>query len=244
MTRTDPAGLDVYTFSPLVPTLPSAGPFGLKLEACLRLMDVPYERVLEDDNRKGPKRKSPWIVDGDVKMGDTELILAYLRDKYGATLDDELSPLERARGLVIRRAFEEHFHQVAEYELFVLDAGWEVIYASVKKVVPGLIAPLVGRLIRGNFKKHLFERGIARHTAAEVEAMGKVDLDAFAALLTEGEWLVSDHPTKTDATAFGLLAPCVLGGFETPVCQYARTLAPITAFVERARARFFPELVS
>jgi hypothetical protein len=38
--------LQLYTFSPAW-GLPTAGPFGLKLEACLRMLRIPYERRFE-----------------------------------------------------------------------------------------------------------------------------------------------------------------------------------------------------
>src|SRR5688500_13658073 len=87
----------VFTFGP-AHGLPTGGPFGLKLEMALRMAGVPYERVIEDDHRKGPKRKSPWIEQGPTRMGDTELILAHL----GVDLDGHLDPVERARGLLLR----------------------------------------------------------------------------------------------------------------------------------------------
>lgn len=245
MARRDPKDLKVYTFPQLFgPELPTAGPFGLKLEACLRMMKVPYTRVYEADNRKGPKRKSPWIVDGDVKMGDTELILAYLRDTYGATIDDELTPAQRAQSLLYRHALEEHVHQVFEYELIVRDGGWQVMGGAIKKAVPAVLAPVIVPMIRKKWTGHLFERGIARHTPDEVEAMGKANLDALATILAERDWLIADHPTKVDASAFGLLGVTVWGGLDTPVCRYARTLTSLVKYLERARATFFPELVN
>src|SRR5579864_4640087 len=84
------SNLRVFTFPPAW-GLPTAGPFGLKLEACLRMLDVPYERTYEGDNRKGPKRKSPWIEDGDVRIGDTELILDHVKRTRGKELDRELT---------------------------------------------------------------------------------------------------------------------------------------------------------
>ncbi len=246
MTRPDrnaPTDLKVYTFPQLFgPSLPTAGPFGIKLEACLRMMKVPYTRVFEPDNRKGPKRKSPWIVDGDVKIGDSEMILAYLRDTYGATIDDELTPAQRAQALLYRHALEEHVHQVFEYELIVRDGGWQVMGAAIKKAVPSVLAPVIVPLIRRKWTAHLFERGIARHTPDEVETMGKANIDALATILAEREWLVADHPTKVDASAFGLLGVTVWGGLDTPVCRHARTHQPLVAYLERCRARWFPEL--
>lgn len=242
MTRRDPTDLKLYTFPAMFPGLPSAGPFGIKLEACLRMMKVPYTRVYEGDNRKGPKRKSPWIVDGDVKMGDSELILDYLRRTYGATIDDELTPAQRAQSLLYRHALEEHVHQVFEYELICLDAGWSVMAKEIKKAVPGVLAPVIIPMIRRKWSGHIFERGIARHSPAEVEALGKADIDALATIVAEREWLVADHPTKVDASAFGLLGVTVWAGLETPVCQHARTLTPLVRYLERCRAHWFPEL--
>jgi glutathione S-transferase len=234
-----PEPLRLFTFSP-AHGLPTGGPFGLKLEACLRMTGVPYERVYEDDLRKGPKRKSPWIEQGAVKMGDTELILQHL----GVDPDAGLTALQRAQSHTIRRMLEEHYHAVFEWEMFVDDAGWAYTYATFKGAMPALVAPLVGWYLRSHFKKHLFERGIGRHAPAEIQAMGKADLDALSALLGDREWLVADHPSKVDATAFGLLALTIQSGLPTPVASHARTLPNLVAYVERAKARFFPDFVA
>jgi hypothetical protein len=34
--------------------LPTCGPFGLKLEVCLRMLGIPYERVHEGERRPNP----------------------------------------------------------------------------------------------------------------------------------------------------------------------------------------------
>jgi glutathione S-transferase len=221
--------------------LPTAGPFGLKLEACLRMLDVSYDRVFEGDNRKGPKRKSPWIEDGSLRLGDTELILEHIRRTRRKELDRDLSPAERARSHVLRRMLEEHYHQIFEYELIVLDGGFAHMKELLKGQIPALVRPVVVPLIRRAFKRHLFERGIARHEPAEVEAMGRADIDALTTWLGDREWFIADGPTKTDATAFGLLAVSILSPLPTPVCTYARSKPNLVAFVDRTLARLFPE---
>jgi len=233
--------LTVFTFGSAW-GLPTAGPFGLKLEACLRMLDVPYERVFENDNRKGPKRKSPWIEDGDVRIGDTELILAHVQEKHGKEIDRALSPAERAQSHVLRRMLEEHYHQVFEYELCVLDDGFAQLKKIFAETIPGPLVPIVAPLIRRGMKKHLFERGIGRHTAKEVAAMGRADIDALSTWLGDREWFIADLPTKADAIAFGLLATSIRSPLATPTCAYARTKENLVAFVDRALARFFPEI--
>jgi glutathione S-transferase len=229
----------VYAFSPMW-GLPTAGPFALKLIACLSMLGVPYELHFENDARKGPKRKSPWIEDGPVRMGDTELILRHLEATRGVSLDTHLDPETRARGLVLRRMLEEHFHQVFEYELIVTDEGWAQMRAFLERDMSPLVVVMVGSMLRRSFRKHLFERGVARHTPAEVELMGKADVDALVALLGDRPWFLGEQPTKTDASAFGLLAVAIKSDLPTPVCSYARAQPTLVRFVERALARFVP----
>lgn len=229
--------LRVFTFGP-AHGLPTAGPFGLKLELALRMAGVPYERVIEDDHRKGPKRKSPWIEQGAVRMGDTELILAHL----GVDLERHLDPVDRARGLVLRRTLEEHWHQVLEYELFVHPAGYATLDALIARLVPGFAVGLAAWYVRRGFRLHLFERGIARHTPEDVARMGNADLDALDALLTGRDWAVGDAPSLTDCSLFGLLAPAMWSPAPTPCFTHARELPALAAYTERVRARWFPEV--
>lgn len=232
--------LRVFTFGPGW-GLPTSGPFGLKLEACLRMLDVPYERHFQNNTRKGPKRKSPWIEDGELILGDTELILSHVERTMGRALDGDLSDIERARSLAIRRMVEEHYHQVFEYELCVLDDGFAQLRDLMKPSIPAVMRPLVFGMVRRGMKRHLFERGIARHRPDEIEAQGRADIDALAAWLGNREWLVTSRPTQADASAFGLLAVTMRSNLPTPVCRYARTKANLVAFVERGLASWFSD---
>jgi glutathione S-transferase len=208
------------------------------------MLDVPYDRSYEADTRKGPKRKSPWIEDGDVRIGDTELILAHLERTRGKKLDTNLSPLDRARADILRRMLEEHYHQVFEYELLVRDEGFAELRKLMASKMPAPVLALIAPMMRRGFKKHLFERGIARHSPDEVTAMGRADIDALATWLGDRPWFVSDQPTKADASAFGLLASSIRSTLPTPTCSYARTKSNLVDFVERMLARFFPELTA
>lgn len=234
------APLRVFTFSPAF-GLPTVGPFGLKLVACLSMLDVPFELVAEDDARKGPKRKSPWIEHAGVRLGDTELILQYVERTFGKALDAGLAPAERARGHALRRMIEEHLHQVFEYELFLHPRGWsEVARPMMARMIPGPVFALVGPLFRRQLRKHLFERGLARHAEPEIEAFGRDDVDAISAALGDRPWLLGDAPSKVDASAFGMLACLVKTGLPTPVARHAQATPALVAYVDRALARFAP----
>src|SRR5262245_30913845 len=112
----------------------SAAPFPLKLETWLRMAGLAYEIVVENDTRKGPKKKTPWIVDGGVTMGDSELIIEYLKRKYRVDPDAGLSAEDRAVALAWHRTFEEHYHQAYEHQLFFGRGGAERIDAFAATV--------------------------------------------------------------------------------------------------------------
>lgn len=229
----------VFTFSPDW-GLPSAGPFAVKLLAWLQLTGIPYEQVIEDNPRKGPKGKNPWVeLDGE-RIGDSEIIINLLSQRYGVDLDDGLSPDQKAVGHAWRRAFEEHFHQILEWELFQHPAGTAYMRASLQSKLPPVVGPLVFRMLSSRLRKQLHARGIARHTPDLIEAKGRLDIDALAAFLGDRPFLLGEWPTTADAAVFGLLAPMVYWPMPTPVASYVKSVPQIVAYCRRMRERCFP----
>src|SRR5215204_1715227 len=58
----------------------NVSPFSLKLEAWLRLADIPYEVRPARGLRKAPKGKLPYIVEADGSaVGDSTLIIEHLK---------------------------------------------------------------------------------------------------------------------------------------------------------------------
>src|SRR5262245_9708800 len=98
---------------------PTSGPFPLKLCTWMRMAGIAHELVVENDPRKGPKGKSPWIEYGDVRMGDSAIIMAHLGARFGVDLDAHLTRDERARATAVQRMLEEHYHQAFEHQLFL-----------------------------------------------------------------------------------------------------------------------------
>ncbi|CAN5649067.1 glutathione S-transferase C-terminal domain-containing protein [soil metagenome] len=233
------AGLRVFTFNALFPGLPAGGPFDLKLLAWLSLAGIPYEQVFQDDTSKAPKRKNPWIeLDGE-RIGDTEIITGLLGARFGVDLDAGLPPDRLALGHAWRRAFEEHFHQVLEWELLVHPAGAAFMRSATEAQMPPVVGTLVFKMVRRQIAKQLHARGMARHAPDVIEAKGRADLDALSHFLGDAPFLLADRPSAADTAVFGLLAPMVYWPMATPVAQYARTVPNITAYCERMRARCF-----
>jgi hypothetical protein len=68
--------------------------------------------------------------------GDSEFIIELLSKRYGVDLDAGLSSEQKAIGLAWRRTFEEHFHQVLEWELFEHPAGAAYMRERMRSAMP------------------------------------------------------------------------------------------------------------
>jgi len=219
---------------------PTAAPFPLKLATWLRMTGLPNEIVVENNPGKGPKKKSPWIEDGEVRMGDSELIIRYLSKKHGVDPDARLSALDRALSLAWRRTFEEHYHQAFEHQLFFGRGGADRLEQLVA-TMPAIAKLIAPPLMRSQFKKQLYARGLGRHDEKDIIAMGQADLDAASVFLAERPYFFGDEPTGLDACAFGFLGVTIYVEGDNPLFRHAASLENLVAFTERMRARYFPE---
>jgi glutathione S-transferase len=162
-----------------------------------------------------------------------------LGKQYGVDLDRDLTAEQRALGHAWRRTFEEHFHQVLEWELFIYPAGGAHMKAGLKAKMPPVIGTLLFNMMRSHFRKQLHARGLARHSPDIIKAKGTADVDALAGFLGDRTYVVADRPTSFDAAVFGLLAPMVYWPMNTPVAQHARSVPSIKAYVDRMKQQCF-----
>ena len=219
---------------------PTAAPFPLKLATWLRMTGLPNEIVVENNPGKGPKGKSPWIEDGDVRMGDSELIIRYLSEKYGVDPDARLSADDRAQSIAWRRMFEEHYHQAFEHQLFFGRGGHERL-AQLVSTLPAVARLIAPPMLRSQARKQLHARGLGRHDEREIIEMGKADLDAASTFLGGRAYFLTDEPTLLDACAFGFLGVTIYVEGDNPLYRHAASLGNLVAFTERMRSRYFPE---
>lgn len=197
----------IYAFSPRW-GLPSTGPFALKLLAWLNHAGIAYTQVHEDRSDKGPLGKSPWMEADGKRMGDSDAIIAHLARQHGMPDPLAIGSAADARADAMKIAFEERFHQILEWELFVHPEG----AAEMRRIVAGLAPPVLAglvasRLIR-HFTRQLHARGIARLETLAIADTGRRQLDGLEMCLAEGDgWLGGKAPTLADFAVWGQVAP-------------------------------------
>lgn len=233
------SSLCVFTFAPNF-GLPTGGPFALKLLAWLNLAGIAYEQVIEDDSRKGPKGKSPWIEHDGRRIGDSDAIIRYLADSYGKPIEPATpDPKARAAAHGFKVAFEEEFHQILEWELFLHPEGAAFIDAEIRKNMPPVVGGLVSHMVARHFRRQLHARGIARHDPETVAAKGRADLDALAAWLQDRPFLAGPQPVLADLAVFGQVAPVLHWPMDTPMARHVRSIPVVRDWCDRIKALCF-----
>jgi glutathione S-transferase len=218
----------------------SSAPFPLKLATFMRMADISFDVSVENNPGKGPKGKSPWIEDGEVRMGDSTLIIEYLQQKFGVDLDGHLNASQRALGIAVQRMLEEHYHQCFEHQLFFGRGGQERM-DEFAAALPIPLRWIVPPLFKRAFQKQLHARGMGRHDEEVIVAQGKADLDALSQLLGDKPYLLGDQPSSFDACVFGFLGVSLYVAGDNPLYTYGASLENLMRYCERMRARYFPE---
>jgi len=230
--------LRVFTFSADW-GLPTTGPFAVKLLAWLSLNAIPYEQSFEDNSRKGPLGKSPWVEYRGERIGDSGVIVDRLSADFGIVPTVGRSPRDRAIAHAFQTAFEERFHQVLEWELFVHPAGAAYIDEMVRKAFPPIASAAIGTSLKRHFARQLYARGIARHPPPVIADLGRTAVDALSAVLEGQPFLAGDEPMLADLAVFGQLAPMVRWPMKTPVAEYLKQSDAVRSWVEGLIERCF-----
>lgn len=231
--------ITLHQFPPAL-GLPNASPFCLKLELYLRMAGLPYRNRYTLDLHRAPKGKLPWIDDDGTVVADSGLIIDYLKQKYGDSLDGGLTPVQRAAGLALTRLIEEHLYWTVLYDRWISDSGWEMTRPAFFGALPWPLRAIVPRVARRGIRTELHGHGMGRHTPAQIHALGIADVDALAALLGDQAHFFGVRASSVDAIATAFLANLLMVPLETPIKAAAAGHANLADYCRRMTQQYFP----
>jgi len=220
--------------------LPSISPFCLKLEAYLRLVEIPFESVVDATPFQGPKGKLPWIEHEGKRIGDSGFIIEYLESRFGCDANRGLDAAARATAHALRRLIEENLYWTMVYDRWMVDSNWRSFRPVVLGGVPAPLRAFVGPLARRGVRRQLAGHGIGLHSRDEIHAIGVKDIRALADFLGDKPFFMGDGPSEIDAIAYGFLANILKAPVASPIKQAGLQRAPLVAYADRVHARFFP----
>lgn len=120
-------------------------PYAKKVKMALREKGVPFETRVPsgigagatDDGlgRASPRREVPALVDGDVSIFDSRIIVDYVEEKWPAPAISPASPVERARARMIEEAVDTQLEAIGWglMELRVFKRGDAALRAAMEE---------------------------------------------------------------------------------------------------------------
>lgn len=225
--------LELYQYTPVWEDVPNASPFCMKLETYLKLAKLPYKVIHQDNPRKAPKGKLPYIKDGDYVLADSGFIIEYIKKKYGDPLDGWLDEEQAAVMHAYRRMIEEHLSLVLIYSRWADEAGWQVVRKDFFKTVPPPLKMILPLVLRKHMMKWMHGHGVLRHTRAEIYDLGRDDLVSIATFLGQKKFLMGDKPTSVDASLYSFLANILRSPVPSPLRDLAEQQGNLKPYLER-----------
>ncbi|MBM3550691.1 MAG: glutathione S-transferase family protein [Alphaproteobacteria bacterium] len=231
--------ITLYCFRPAA-GLPDASPFVTKAMLLLKIAGLDY---VEDRGgfSKAPKGKQPYIDDDGDIVADSTFIRFHIEQKYGADFDAHLSETQKAVGWCVEKMCEEHLYWIIVRMRWMDDANFERGPARFFESAPAIVRPLAKWFIRRRIAKSLWAQGMGRHGAAEIDALGKRDVEALSTLIGDKPYLFGDAPCAADATVFAFVASVLSPMAESAVRDAALSKPNLVAYRDRIMQSYFPQ---
>ncbi len=221
--------------------LPNPSPFCFKLEAWLQLMEIPYEVKASMDPRSSPKGKFPAIrIDGE-SLGDSTLIIEFLKERFQKDPDKHLTAEQRAEAVAYQRLCDDHLYWVLLHSRWIDDAGWEIMGPKLAKGFPVPLKWFVPGLIRKNIKKSLHAQGIGRHTPKEIYDFGCEDVTALASRIGEGEFFFGDEVTTIDTVLLSNIGNLLWTPNEDRLTTHAKKFPALELYCQKVWVACFKD---
>lgn len=235
--------ITVYGYVPAW-DLPDISPYVTKLVNYMTFAGLEFTwqaqnlATLDDDS---PFGKLPYIVDEDgTKVGDSNRIIEYLKDKYGDPLDGDQSPEEAAQALAFNRLIEESL-----YWSGVIQPRWRYpdqfeIYipyiVAGAEVGPELREALMA--FRDRIVAEFDGQGMGRRPDDEVFAFLKADVDALSTFLGDKPYFMGDKLRSIDASVYSTLRHITDVPWDWPGRPYTQGKANLVEYTARLRDEF------
>lgn len=230
--------ITLHQFPPAWGINPS--PFCLKAEVFLRLAGIDFATVATLPFL-APRGKLTFITDVDGRrVPDSGRIIDHIRESRGIDLDAGLDDRQRALGHALRRLCEESLYFVILHSRWIDDAGWAAVRPAFFGTLPPGPRQILPGLVRRGIARALKAQGYGRHAPAEIEALGKADLNAIATLITAGGFAVADRPTSVDATLHAFLSSILDAPVGSGLQRHARGIESLLRYQDRMKTCLVP----
>lgn len=205
----------------------------MKLEAFLKLSEIPYVVNEFQNPSEGPKGKGPFIEFDGKKMGDSTLIMEFLTKKYDITFSEKLTLEQQAISHSFQMMLEERLYWAMVYSRWIEDHNWETLKPVFFGKLPPVVKNVVSSMARKSVVKTLGTQGLGRHSRSEIYDFAKRDIDAIAHFLGDKPYFHGNEIHEIDLCIYSFMPNLTIKEFNSPLKGYVERHANIMRHTNR-----------
>jgi glutathione S-transferase len=210
-------------------------PYGLKVFAFLRFVELPFVHEHIFNASAAPRAQLPYIVDDGETVGDSETIIAHLKNRYRLKIDAGLDAHARDMDLLVTRLLDD-LYWVMSYSRWKDDSCWPAFRSAFMREHPSLTEEGMVKAREYNFQRYHFQ-GIGRYAPDAVYARGLSDLGVLANLVPRSGCVHGSEPTAVDAGIYGFLANIHFYDIDTPLKRFVSSHANLVGHCKEVHER-------
>lgn len=189
----------------------------MKLEAFLKLSEIPYIIKEFQNPAEGPKGKGPYIEFEGKLMGDSTLIMEFLTKKYDITFAERLNLEQKAISHSFQMMLEERLYWAMVYSRWIEDHNWETLKPIFFGKLPPVVKNVVSSMARKSVVKTLSDQGLGRHTRSEIYEFAKRDIDSIAHYLGDKRYFHGNEIHEIDLCIYSFMPNLTIKEFNSPL---------------------------
>lgn len=207
--------LQVRLFHKAYDNMMSINPYDIKLCIFCLLYNIEHDVQYNTDLSQAPNQQSPYIIDGDVILGDSEKIIAYLVKKYNIEAElthseDDLVKIRRINDILAQQLFD-----IIYFSRFIDEMGWQHVKQDFFTMFPQAEREAKANAIRQEFTGRLLKKGYGNLTVDEVYQRADEFFAELNQMLGKQYFFLTDTPHAIDAAVFGFFQSILEGPVET-----------------------------
>lgn len=233
--------IDLYQF-PRAFGSANLSPFCMKVEAFLRIADIPYQIIEINDLRLAPKGKLPFIRDNGIAVSDSEFIMDYLQSKHGFEVDGHLDTQQAILHHALTRMLDEHFYWALMYSRYFEPENWQTLKQHLYGHIPPPVSTVLAKKTQDAMRRQLHVQGLGRHNAEEIYRKAAKDIDALASTLGSQSWFGGGYVSRLDLAVLAYLSNALIKEMPSPLAKLIQQKDNLMRFVQRAEQAIFADI--
>lgn len=221
-------------------------PYVARVEAYLRLIDVPYKKAKSRGGSENPRHKVPFANIRGRMVDDSSRIIETLREVFSVDIDSGLTKEQATTGHLIRQTLQGSLYWVILHQMFDVPEGRRIFSAYKTAALPPVVSTFIMRMILRVQRANLVGCGVGRLPHSEIVKKGQDDTRAISSILGDHKYILGTaKPTSFDSDVYAFIV--FLFYDETQVVQpwvqeMKKECPNLVDYVKRMRGLLYPEL--